>query len=623
MVAACLMLAAITFLSVPATTVAAGETGGNQVSEGDYYIVAKHSLKALTAIEHSDGSVVLGQSVRKPGVDAAQLWNVTAAGDGSYRIRSKRYGTLLAEGEQNDNGDTGVALKPERSAGSSAWDFRSHLNSFGIELGRSGVTLNVTGASMDDDADIIVYDASEDENAQWLMYLASGERQMSRPGIAAVASAYDNLGKRYRIAALPSAEREAARLRRSRLMDYQPSGVYIKKGEAISIVAEGMGGSPDGLTVLIGPRNEFWRSDAHDDPQIVPVAGGRADFTATRSGLIYFLYADSGYNMQALPVIDVQITKGGRPVPLYVDGQISANEWRDRLAQMRDAPYVEIIGSRVAITATRDAYAKAAHGDPGEVLSILGTILADYDVLSGLDGSSPLHAPSPLRVHYQQDMVTPQSVWDEGIYMYASDYFIGVPGQYLGDLLAPDTLRNAWSIWHETGHKYQQEDWTWSEVTETTVNIYSLSIQEQFGLPSNLEQRDSDTGKTTLDLASAYLAKKRRAFNDDASMRISGDGDWNWIRLVMFHQLGEGLGPSFYPRLQQYYRQHPLAGTDLEDAGKVQAFVLRASEVSGVDLGRFFSDWGIPIEPQTADRLRKLGLPQADPGMSGIGISRR
>ena len=407
-------------------------------------------------------------------------------------------------------------------------------------------------------------------------------------------------------------------------MDYQPSGVHARRGEAISIVVDGMTDSPDRLMVLIGPMNEFWRADARDDPQLVPVGGGSVDFTATRNGLIYFRYADSGYNAQVLPTIDVRITRGGRPVPLYVEGQTSASEWRARVAELADAPYVEIVGPRVAITATRDVYAKSAHADPADIVGILETILASYDALSGLDGSSALHAPSPLRVHYQQDSVTPQSVWDDGVYMYATDYFVGVPGENMGDLLDVDTLRKAWSIWHETGHKYQQRDWTWSNVVETTVNIYSLAIQAQFGLASNLEQVDDDTGRTTLDLASAYLAKPHREFNQDASMRISGDGDWDWIRLVMFHQLGEGLGPSFYPRLHRSYREHPLADADAGDSGRqVQAFILRASEISGADLSGFFSDWGLPIETQTAQRLRQLKLPQADPGMSSIGIPGR
>ncbi|WP_352815906.1 M60 family metallopeptidase [Mesorhizobium sp. M0435] len=48
---------------------------------------------------------------------------------------------------------------------------------------------------------------------------------------------------------------------------------------------------------------------------------------------------------------------------------------------------------------------------------------------------------------------------------------MGVPGSNMGDLLDVNKLRQAWSIWHETGHMYQQEDWTLGEIVETTVNI--------------------------------------------------------------------------------------------------------------------------------------------------------
>lgn len=437
-------------LLLAATVTAAGAA---EIREGDYYIVPKHSYKALTAFDGRHGEIVLGQSARKPNDGPAQLWTINRAtgetNDATYQIRSRKYGKYLAGGDEDENGDTSVVLEDEQSA-EQAWRFKPHLDSYGIELDDSGTTLNVRANERADDARIIVYDASLDDNAQWLLYPAgNGDRPAAA---AAEVSEFDNLNKRYRLAPMPAATPEANRLRRTKLMDDQPSGVFVKRGEAVSVMAEGLPPSPDGLTIMIGPMKSFYDERPQDDPQLVIAKEGRTDFTAKRNGLIYFRYIDSGFSA-ALPSIDVAIVRGGSSIPLYVKGKTSFEDWQKMLTDTPGAPFVEMISERAAITATRKVYMRAPQDDPAEILDTIEQILGWYDALSGLDGSSKLHRPSRLRMHYQQDTVTPAKVFDDGVYMYAGNYFMGVPGSNMSDLLDVKKLR---SIWHETGHMYQQ-----------------------------------------------------------------------------------------------------------------------------------------------------------------------
>ncbi|MFC6487250.1 M60 family metallopeptidase [Nitratireductor sp. GCM10026969] len=606
-------------LMAVSTTAAAVE-----IPEGDYYIVAKHSYKALTAFEDSEGEIVLGQSDRKPDNDPTQLWTITRAsnktGGESYRIRSRQYGSYLAEGDENENGDISVVLEDKQSANRKNWRFEPYLNSYGIELGNSGTTLNVTGSDLADDAQIIVYDASTDDNAQWLLYPLRDRDETT--ALTSQRSQFDNLNKRYRLAPMPAATREANRLRRMKLMDYQPSGVFVEEGEAVSVTVEGLSSSPDGLTIMVGPMNSFWDEMPEDDPQLVTAEEGNTDFTAERDGLIYFLYADSGFNTTPLPPIEVEIANGGSSIPFYIEGQTTLDEWNAMLEERDAAPFVEMVSKHVAITVTREDYMTLDQSNPAETLHILEQILDWYDDVSGLDGSSELHRPSPLRLHYQQDTVTSPEVFEGGVYMYAGNYFVGFPGETIGDLLDPEELRHAWSIWHETGHKYQQWDWTWEDVVETTVNIYSLNAEAHFGELTRLQERDEDTGQTTLEQAEQYLARKTRDFDNAEQMRDGADDRRElWIRLVMFDQLRRGLGEEFYPRLHKYYREHPLDDDALEnEAAQIQAFVLRSSMIADRDLTRFFTDWGVPIERETANRLKQLNLPPADPDLSRLEL---
>lgn len=612
--AAILMLCAV-------SVVARAET----LPAGDYYIVAKHSQKALTAFEYDDGDTYLGQAVRSEEMGDAQIWTIAPAGGksdaDSYTIRSRKYGTALSAGEENENGDTSATLSARHGAKAQIWRLGKHLTSYGLEAGKSGNALNVTGASTAGDAYIIVYQASTDDNAQWILYPAKERKTAGNP--IWTSSEIDNADRLYRLVALPPAVQEADRMRRMKLMDYQPSGMYVRKGDKVSMTVRGLTDSPDGLTIMVGAMNSYEGATEQSKPQMVQVQEGATSFTASRNGMIYFLYVDSGFNEAPLPPIEVEITSGGIPTPLFIAGQTTADEWRSMMSEYAGSPYIELMNDKVLITVTRKVFQNSKLTDPGSVLDLLGKILGWYDDLSGLDGSSPLHEVSPLRMHYLQDLVSSARALD-GIYMYAADYFVGMPGENVGDLLVLDKLRHAWSIWHETGHKYQQNDWTWSEVIETTVNIYSLEAQARQGYPSRLKERDPETGKSPFDLAQRYLARKKRDFTDSTQMRLHPDDDSEyWVRLVMFNQLRQSFGDGFYPALHRYYRENPLGYGQLNDQdAQIQAFVIATSTVTGLDLTRFFTDWGVRLTDDTRQSLADLGLSPAAAGLSRTGLGK-
>src|SRR5690606_8878232 len=209
-----------------------------------------------------------------------------------------------------------AALSKERTANAPVWRLRKHLNSYGLEADKSGSALNVTGASLADDAYIIVYEASTSDNGQWLFYPA-WERTIASDPIWH-SSEINNADRLYRLVALPPAGQEADRMRRMKLMDYQTSGMYVRKGDKISMTIRGLTESPDGLTVMVGPMNSYEGATDQSEPQLVHTHEGVNSFTASRNGMVYFLYVDSGFNEETLPPIEIEISSGGVPTPLFV-----------------------------------------------------------------------------------------------------------------------------------------------------------------------------------------------------------------------------------------------------------------------------------------------------------------
>ena len=583
-----------------------------KIEDGDYYIVSRNTYKVLTAEPSAGGAFRIVQGGRKPKTDSAQIWHVRRIG-ANYEISSKKYAKFLDVKDANLGDEAAIQLGEHTGRENQRWEFSPVGAYFNIIALHSGKGLNVTGSSTVDDAPVIQYAVNNADNNLWALYKASeAVRLPSAKALLKVGkSSFDNQNRTYRLAALPAAAIEALRMNRDKPADDQPSGLYIDKGDAITIEADGVTVDGASFYAAVGPMNAFFSYDAKNDPYLVPLHQGKNQFSSQRSGLLYFHYLKTGFEHADLPPIEVKV-KGGSPIPFYVDGKTSLAEWKRQLESYKNAPFVEMVDARAIITVSRPTFNSLSSVDPDETFRVLDKILTWDDSLSGFDSSSALHIPTPLRLHYVEDNLTSKKDI-ANVYMYASDYFIGMtPGSVI-DLVRPDYLKKQWAIWHETGHTYQQHDWLWSTIVESTVNIYSLYVQEQFGLPSRLDEKQGR--QTTRENARDYIGKPGRKFEVDSQFT---DDDRPWVRLVPFEQLRKGLGDDFYRKLHKYYREHPLAYGEDSDTNKIQIFVYRSSLVARKDLTDFFAAWGFDISDKTRSDIRALHVPSDD--LSKVGF---
>ena len=583
--------------------------------EGDYYIVSKSTLKLLTARPGDGGVFRVVQTARTSG-DAAQIWRLKKKG-ANYEIVSKKYGKFLDVKANSADDDAVIDLWERTGGDNQSWKFVLIGGYYQIIAQNSGKGLNVSRNSIADGAPVIQYAVNNADNNLWALYKAdSGVRAPSMEALLRTSkSTFNNQSGTYCLSALPAAAFEAVRMNRAKPAEYQPAGLYIEKGESVVIAASGVTVQSDGLYATVGPTNAFFTYKPKNDPFIVALHDGANAFTAPRSGLLYFHYIKTGFQGASLPPIDLKV-KGGAAIPFFVDGETSLSEWKEMLNRHPDAPFVQMVSDRAIITVSGKTYRPLADVTPGEIFVVLNKVLAADDALSGFDSSGPRHRPTPLRLHYIEDDLTSANDL-AGVYMYAGDYFIGMTPDSVADLVRPDYLKRKWAIWHETGHTYQQRDWTWDAITESSVNLYSLTAQERFGLPNRLDEKEA--GGTKRERGRAFLAKPNRNFEDDKQF---SDDDRAWVRLVPLEQLREGLGEAFYRKLHKYYRENPLTyPDDGDDETKIQIFVVRASKIAQQDLTGFFSRWGIKISAKTQSAVRALRLP-ASGDLSLIGFKK-
>ncbi|MCM3492510.1 M60 family metallopeptidase [Paenibacillus lactis] len=365
------------------------------------------------------------------------------------------------------------------------------------------------------------------------------------------------------------------------------TGLYAPPGKAVTLeVPEGA----EHLTVQIGSHDDDLRGASKWEraPLVVnhqKLAPGRNQVNSPYGGLIYLI------PLKSKPGVKVKVSiSGAVEAPRFVLGETTAEQWEAIRNLPPSVPFAELQGKRIVLTVPSELIRDVSN--PEELMQTWDEIYDSYDELVGLHSERAMpHTAHKMNRRYVADVQISSGAMHAG-------YPIMLPFSYAPNLLDIDYLRSsAWGFWHELGHEYQQRTWTWGDVGEVTVNIFSLYTQERYGNPSELLKVGSD-GQDYYDRAISF------ASSDDPDKKYGSIG--NYERLVMFKQLQLSYGWDLYTRIFEAYREMPQS--DIQNT--VDTFALVASREAGEDLTQFFSQWAIGLTDQGKDKIKALQLPQ-------------
>ncbi|HRI03159.1 MAG TPA: M60 family metallopeptidase [Pyrinomonadaceae bacterium] len=419
------------------------------------------------------------------------------------------------------------------------------------------------------------------------------------------AQTYNNYTKDYTLVSQTEAGIEADRTHRMVLCDYQPSGLYVRRGERIGFAVSGLDGKYR-LSSMIGFK-PMWGN--RNKTQENALQNGANTVTATQDGILSFIFVKAeGYDTNPSSV-NVKVT-GGKAFPLYHLGRSNVLNWENDLKIMKDANFVQLISDKALLTITYKDYIKKPIRDLAATFQSIHSVIIWEDELAGFDNSTPQNRPTRNRINYLIDLYsTPKEA--EDYYMYASNYFIGMKRDNYTDLT--EKLKTEWGIWHETGHTHQQRSWTWNSIGEISVNLFSLYVQEKYGLPTRLGTKEGGETLTTFEKARRYVADPNKNY-----LVSNEEADYNELfsKLVMFHQLKTAYGWEPIKRLHQYFRKSPYVEIDGEtDADQANKFIYAMCVVTQNNLIPFFKKWGLNASAATTKRVNDLRfpMPSTDP----------
>ncbi|KAA0783648.1 M60 family metallopeptidase [Bacillus sp. BB56-3] len=368
--------------------------------------------------------------------------------------------------------------------------------------------------------------------------------------------------------------------RRRAFSPYEPTGLYAKPNEKIMIHVEGN----QTIQAYIGTYS--YDASSREDSKIksFTLKPGINTIQSPNGGLIYF------YNKQQGGTIRTTVTTGGTTTPLFELGKHTKQDLINMLDQYPNAHAVELKGERVLITASParvKKYLLGSNTDPTQLLKKMDEATRVQDEISGLSEEQV----DKHYIHYVEENHSPD------YYMYATSYrtaYVGDAIQYVLDI--NKFINDGWGPWHESGHLRQQSPWTFYNMIEVQVNLYSLAVEKSFtsNQPFRLQQQSTYTK------AFQYLEQPNKNYDDISDL---------FVKVVMLWQLQLAYGEEFYPKLHQLYRDMPSNEIPQTDETKKQLFMITASKVARQNLIPFFEKWGLRPNNDTIHKIAALGYP--------------
>ncbi|WP_343701241.1 M60 family metallopeptidase [Chitinophaga sp.] len=400
---------------------------------------------------------------------------------------------------------------------------------------------------------------------------------------AAPPSGYFNMIARnvWELTQIPNIATETGRIKTSlQVADFEPVGLRATANTALTVYVEQLSGT--GLPKLIMGTYDRQTVATYD------LVAGVNTITNVNGGDLYLQYSSATPSDNNK--VRVTFQGGYQQMPLYILGSTTHQQWLDMLDADSLSPNATLVSDRVFIVVSRIKADAFRNENQDTLLTLMDRVMQAEGDISGLDNSSPLHAP----IVKNKLMLLEKASGNPDATSLGR---VRIPTGSINWILSPSYILDSggWGVFHEIGHHHQHWAWTWSTCIEVCVNIYSLAAKRAI----HPGQQGMSTGDWNTVMN--YLALPQASKNFNASSVSL------FTRLGMFHQLWLAYGDAFYHTLHKRVREEAPAPSG--DAAEMRLFMLYACQISGENLGQFFRNWGLNVNQSVYDEIDALGYP--------------
>jgi len=269
------------------------------------------------------------------------------------------------------------------------------------------------------------------------------------------------------------------------------------------------------------------------------------------------------------------------PMPYFKVGKTTPDEWLIR--RELPVPYAVLESDLAVVFMPSDEIRTLSYEEVGAVAQYYTTFGKLHNQLAGLTSDSPIHEPAQGQYWYVADKQISYGWGYAGFpIMTYNEWYLGTPS----DTVFSDS--GTWGQYHELGHNYQMDAWSYVYGTEVTVNLFSLYAQEILHNTSSLVT-DGAYARAIAILDDAQIADKWGYLNDDP-----------FAQLVFLDQIRRGfpeLNWDIWTTVMRRYREMPQSDWDALDTDlkRRDYFMMMLCDITQIDLTPHFEVWTIDV----------------------------
>ncbi|MCG8601397.1 MAG: M60 family metallopeptidase [Verrucomicrobiales bacterium] len=364
--------------------------------------------------------------------------------------------------------------------------------------------------------------------------------------------------------------------------EMRPTGIYAPPGEVVKVTLPARLAG-EGFEVVIGSYNGHLRNrdnwHRYPDWQVkVPVTSRETHASSGLGGLVTIrIPRDADY-------AEIPVTiEGGIRAPLYEHGKTGLKEWNETIRKY-PAPWAELASNRMIVSIPSDYIRKVS--DPDKVMEIWNGFIDTAAVLTQVD-----------RDDYRAERIVFDRQTSAGS-MHSSYPVAAHLGASAEQAVDSKTLKDGnWGFFHEYGHNNQHNLWALPGTGETTCNLWSVYIYEEYVGKNRDETHSAIRPLNRKQRLNAYFSNGAR-FQDEWSV---------WVALETYLMIQEEFGwEPFQKVFDEYNRLEPENRPKGQNQINDQ-WVIRLSKACGMNLQPFWATWNLPMSNDVERALK--GLP--------------
>ncbi len=372
-----------------------------------------------------------------------------------------------------------------------------------------------------------------------------------------------------------------------------PTGIFVDEGVQMYVL---VGDIPTGVRLSL--RSKDVSFGYREGEVSYPVTTGLNMFETTAEGLLYVTYhTDTGTEAP----VNINIVTG--EVNGYFDTQKHTEaDWTRLLDAAGASPHFDALGEYSHAIFPVASYKQYATEGGTALMKRFDDLVYYEQQFMGLEKYDKM---------FKNRMLFRAS--NAVGYMWAGYYETGYPDSAMYILCGFATATDVWGPAHEVGHVNQTSPgFNWYGMGEVSNNVFSLYIQERFGITIRFYEGGREGDDSRSDYNKWALNPVSGSIIGDGRAHVNG-GDL-FEKLMPFWQLYLYLVKAqslddFYKDLYEYYRITPNldTGNGLTQGVLQLDFVRQTCRLANLDLTDFFTTWGFlrPVEIK-----EKVGTPE-------------